>query len=207
MGRADQRAAARPIRRSVQAAVRGRGGPWRRRWKSASKAIIAPQLQRSAIGGCLICPPRTIGIETSSAQDLVCRQDPIMQPKITRCLPLKIKRNSQELGSSTKKGPPENGPFHTVLIASKRPTFDFPLLAKGQVRHKQERGAMRLSMIRFGSLRACRDFQTLHHSEYTQVALMRVLFVCTANRLRSPTAEDLFKNWAGVEAEFSGYRS
>lgn len=33
---------------------------------------------------------------------------------------------------------------------------------------------------------------------------MRVLFVCTANRLRSPTAEDLFRDWPGIEAVSAG---
>jgi predicted protein tyrosine phosphatase len=33
---------------------------------------------------------------------------------------------------------------------------------------------------------------------------MRVLFVCTANRLRSPTAEDLFSNWPGIESLSAG---
>lgn len=33
---------------------------------------------------------------------------------------------------------------------------------------------------------------------------MRVLFVCTANKLRSPTAEDLFRDWPGVEALAAG---
>lgn len=33
---------------------------------------------------------------------------------------------------------------------------------------------------------------------------MRVLFVCTVNRLRSPTAEDLFKDWPGIETISAG---
>ena len=33
---------------------------------------------------------------------------------------------------------------------------------------------------------------------------MRVLFVCTANKLRSPTAEDLFKDYPGIEALSAG---
>lgn len=33
---------------------------------------------------------------------------------------------------------------------------------------------------------------------------MKVLFVCTANRLRSPTAEVLFRDWPGVEALAAG---
>lgn len=33
---------------------------------------------------------------------------------------------------------------------------------------------------------------------------MRVLFVCTVNRLRSPTAESLFSTWPGVEALSAG---
>lgn len=36
---------------------------------------------------------------------------------------------------------------------------------------------------------------------------MRVLFVCTANRLRSPTAEDLFREWPGIEALSAGMDS
>jgi len=33
---------------------------------------------------------------------------------------------------------------------------------------------------------------------------MKVLFVCTANKLRSPTAEDLFRDWPGVEVLSAG---
>lgn len=33
---------------------------------------------------------------------------------------------------------------------------------------------------------------------------MRILFVCTANRLRSPTAEDVFSGYPGVEAISAG---
>jgi predicted protein tyrosine phosphatase len=33
---------------------------------------------------------------------------------------------------------------------------------------------------------------------------MRILFVCTANRLRSPTAETLFADWPGVDALSAG---
>jgi len=33
---------------------------------------------------------------------------------------------------------------------------------------------------------------------------MKVLFVCTANKLRSPTAEDLFKDLAGFEVLSAG---
>jgi len=33
---------------------------------------------------------------------------------------------------------------------------------------------------------------------------MKVLFVCTANKLRSPTAEDVFKNYPGIEAVSAG---
>jgi predicted protein tyrosine phosphatase len=36
------------------------------------------------------------------------------------------------------------------------------------------------------------------------VYVMRVLFVCTVNRLRSPTAETLFSTWPGVEALSAG---
>ena len=33
---------------------------------------------------------------------------------------------------------------------------------------------------------------------------MRILFVCTANRLRSPTAEDIFKDFGGCEVLSAG---
>ena len=33
---------------------------------------------------------------------------------------------------------------------------------------------------------------------------MRILFVCTANKLRSPTAEDTFRGWPGVDAISAG---
>ena len=33
---------------------------------------------------------------------------------------------------------------------------------------------------------------------------MRILFVCTANKLRSPTAEDVFREWPGIEAISAG---
>jgi len=33
---------------------------------------------------------------------------------------------------------------------------------------------------------------------------MRVLFICTQNRLRSPTAEAVFSRWEGVECESAG---
>jgi predicted protein tyrosine phosphatase len=33
---------------------------------------------------------------------------------------------------------------------------------------------------------------------------MRVLFVCTANKLRSPTAEDLFKDFGGIDVLSAG---
>ena len=33
---------------------------------------------------------------------------------------------------------------------------------------------------------------------------MRVLFVCTSNRLRSPTAEMLFTGWPGLEVSSAG---
>lgn len=33
---------------------------------------------------------------------------------------------------------------------------------------------------------------------------MRVLFVCTANKLRSPTAEDVFREFSGIEAISAG---
>lgn len=33
---------------------------------------------------------------------------------------------------------------------------------------------------------------------------MRALFVCSQNKLRSPTAEDVFASWEGVEAASAG---
>ncbi len=33
---------------------------------------------------------------------------------------------------------------------------------------------------------------------------VRVLFLCSRNRLRSPTAEQVFSSWPGVEAESAG---
>jgi len=33
---------------------------------------------------------------------------------------------------------------------------------------------------------------------------MKVLFVCTANKLRSPTAEDVFRDYLGIEAKSAG---
>lgn len=33
---------------------------------------------------------------------------------------------------------------------------------------------------------------------------MKVLFVCSQNHLRSPTAEAVFRNWPGVEARSAG---
>lgn len=33
---------------------------------------------------------------------------------------------------------------------------------------------------------------------------MNVLFVCSRNRRRSPTAEELFRNWPGVETASAG---
>ena len=33
---------------------------------------------------------------------------------------------------------------------------------------------------------------------------MRVLFVCSRNRLRSPTAEQVFSTWPGLEVESAG---
>ncbi len=32
----------------------------------------------------------------------------------------------------------------------------------------------------------------------------RVLFICSRNRLRSPTAEQVFANWPGVESDSAG---
>ena len=33
---------------------------------------------------------------------------------------------------------------------------------------------------------------------------MRVLFICSQNRLRSPTAEQVFASWAGIEVASAG---
>lgn len=34
--------------------------------------------------------------------------------------------------------------------------------------------------------------------------MIRALFICSANRLRSPTAEQIFAEWAGVETDSAG---
>jgi predicted protein tyrosine phosphatase len=34
--------------------------------------------------------------------------------------------------------------------------------------------------------------------------MRRVLFVCSANRLRSPTAEQIFSQWPGIEVDSAG---
>ncbi|UPK08132.1 low molecular weight protein tyrosine phosphatase family protein [Bradyrhizobium sp. 170] len=34
--------------------------------------------------------------------------------------------------------------------------------------------------------------------------MTNVLFVCSANRLRSPTAEQVFSNWPGIETDSAG---
>ena len=34
--------------------------------------------------------------------------------------------------------------------------------------------------------------------------MKRVLFICTQNRLRSPTAEQVFASWPGVETDSAG---
>ena len=39
---------------------------------------------------------------------------------------------------------------------------------------------------------------------YSYTEGMRILFVCTANKLRSPTAEDVFSGWPGIEAISAG---
>jgi predicted protein tyrosine phosphatase len=36
---------------------------------------------------------------------------------------------------------------------------------------------------------------------------MRILFVCTQNRLRSPTAEQVFSQWPGIESASAGVHS
>ena len=36
--------------------------------------------------------------------------------------------------------------------------------------------------------------------------MTNVLFVCSANRLRSPTAEQVFSTWLGVETDWPAYR-
>ncbi len=38
-------------------------------------------------------------------------------------------------------------------------------------------------------------------------SLMRILFVCTQNRLRSPTAEQVFSQWPGIECASAGVHS
>jgi predicted protein tyrosine phosphatase len=37
--------------------------------------------------------------------------------------------------------------------------------------------------------------------------MRRLLFVCSRNRLRSPTAEQVFANWPGVETDSAGLAS
>jgi predicted protein tyrosine phosphatase len=37
--------------------------------------------------------------------------------------------------------------------------------------------------------------------------MKRVLFICARNRLRSPTAEQVFSSWAGVETDSAGLAS
>lgn len=34
--------------------------------------------------------------------------------------------------------------------------------------------------------------------------MIRALFICSANRLRSPTAEQIFSDWQGVETDSAG---
>lgn len=34
--------------------------------------------------------------------------------------------------------------------------------------------------------------------------MIRALFICSANKLRSPTAEQIFSQWPGVEADSAG---
>ncbi len=34
--------------------------------------------------------------------------------------------------------------------------------------------------------------------------MTRVLFICSRNRLRSPTAEEVFRGWPGVEVDSAG---
>src|SRR6202012_3126154 len=38
-------------------------------------------------------------------------------------------------------------------------------------------------------------------------SIMNVLFVCSANRLRSPTAEQVFSTWPGIETDSAGISS
>jgi predicted protein tyrosine phosphatase len=50
-----------------------------------------------------------------------------------------------------------------------------------------------------------------HPTSYAPKAALRstvnVLFVCSANRLRSPTAEQVFSTWPGVETDSAGISS
>ncbi|MGN7979100.1 low molecular weight protein tyrosine phosphatase family protein [Microbacterium sp. 22195] len=39
-----------------------------------------------------------------------------------------------------------------------------------------------------------------------EVFVMRVLFVCSRNRLRSPTAEQVFRTWPGIEVASAGLK-
>lgn len=46
----------------------------------------------------------------------------------------------------------------------------------------------------------------LRHSSRGYSDGMRVLFVCSRNRLRSPTAEVVFRDWPGVEVASAGLK-
>jgi hypothetical protein len=40
-----------------------------------------------------------------------------------------------------------------------------------------------------------------------KIPMKRALFICTQNRLRSPTAEQVFSSWAGVGTDSAGLGS
>ena len=39
---------------------------------------------------------------------------------------------------------------------------------------------------------------------YSSDKVTNVLFICSANRLRSPTAEQIFSTWSGIETDSAG---
>ena len=53
-----------------------------------------------------------------------------------------------------------------------------------------------------GLTRFLMDFRHFVNNELP--AMIRALFICTQNRLRSPTAEQVFASWANVETDSAG---
>ena len=42
------------------------------------------------------------------------------------------------------------------------------------------------------------------HDQNSEAALRNILFLCSQNRLRSPTAEQVFADWPGIETASAG---